>query len=116
MLLQAAMIGYGWVGSSRKTTTLINDFSLGSIVLHMLITQSVFLSLMPASARFLASIFSWAVKYFFIASLLFEMLARTTWCWSWWLRSMWRGLVQSNHWLVFNGEIGKVGKKAVIRL
>ena len=32
------------------------------------------------------------------------------------LRPMCRGLVQSNHWAVFNGVIGRVGRKAVIRL
>ena len=84
------------------------------MVAQMLITQSVFFSLL-LSSRCLASIFNWAVKYFFIASLFLDMLLRIDWCWSV-LGLMCRAFVQSDHWVVFKEEIGKVGRKAVIRL
>ena len=96
----------------------------------MIVTQSVFLSLIWQSSLCLASIFSWAVKYFFIASLFLAMLERIGWCWSGICTStrlpvkfcfsrsslMCKAFVQSNHWSVFTGVIGRVGKKAVIRL
>ena len=43
------------------------------------------------------------------------MLLRIDWCWSV-LGLMCRAFVQSDHWVVFKEEIGKVGRKAVIRL